>query len=122
MLVENQKVEVKWGSSNKKWYKEKGYEFTKMGDKIFVDVEDLPYGSKARVRVICDYCGKEYECYYYAYTNGRNKFPKDACYICAGKKAQDINKDKRAEKYFKEMLDICDKNGYILLTKKRRLF
>lgn len=47
-------VIVKWNISNKKWYEEKGYTFTKMKDEFKVKVEDLSKGSHVYVEVECD--------------------------------------------------------------------
>lgn len=79
MLIPNQMIEIKWGRTNSSHYKNLGYEFTKLGDKILVHAEDLLPSSKAIVRVECDDCGeittttyqsylisiKSHECKYY---------------------------------------------------------
>lgn len=49
-------VKVKWNSRNKKYYIEKGYHFTKLNDVFEVKIEDLMPSSKAKVKVICDFC------------------------------------------------------------------
>lgn len=43
MLIQNQKVLVSWTNSNYNHYINKGYKFTKMRDKFYVNVEDLSY-------------------------------------------------------------------------------
>lgn len=43
---------------------------------------------------------------------------KDACSHCASKKANEISKTNRANKYFKILDSICKKNKYVLITKK----
>lgn len=58
-LILPQTIEIKIGSSNYQYYKEKGYEFKKRGDFIKVNVLDLPKGSKHMVKVTCDICGKK---------------------------------------------------------------
>jgi len=45
---------MKWHPRNKKYYKEKEYPFTKMGDEFEVKVEDLTDGSSAKINVKCD--------------------------------------------------------------------
>lgn len=56
MLVENQKVKVKWHRSNKEHYTSLGYKFTKMKDEFYVDINHLTEGSKVKVKFVCDYC------------------------------------------------------------------
>jgi len=55
-------IMIKWHNNNKKWYEEKGYPFTKIGDEFEVKVKDLSKGSNARVNVECDgeYCENPY--------------------------------------------------------------
>jgi hypothetical protein len=51
-------VTTKWSPTNKNWYESKGYKFTKMCDKLTVNVENLPSGSSEKVEIQCDHCGK----------------------------------------------------------------
>ena len=85
MLIKDQKVQVKWNSFTKKYYVQKGYPFTKMGDSFLVTIDDLLNGSSAKVDVVCDYCGKiyqkSYKDYYRQHENG------DCCKQCGGKKS-----------------------------------
>ena len=59
-MLPNQEIETKWTSNYKKYYQDKGYVYTKMHDTFMVNIYDLPYGSSKKVKVLCDYCGKEY--------------------------------------------------------------
>jgi len=52
-------VIMKWHFSSKKWYIDKGFAFTKLGEEFKVKVEDLTHASSAIVDVQCDGC-KEY--------------------------------------------------------------
>ena len=63
-LIVPQTVKVRTNASNYKRYKEKGYTFKKCGDFIEVNVLDLPKSSSAKVKIICDVCGKESETSY----------------------------------------------------------
>lgn len=56
LLTKN--VLMKWSYSNKKWYENKGYTFTKWKDEFEVKVEDLPDGSNALIDIQCDGCEK----------------------------------------------------------------
>jgi len=51
-------VVMKWHTTNKKWYEDRGYIFTKWKDEFKVKVEDLPNGSHAKVNIKCDNCGE----------------------------------------------------------------
>ena len=54
-----EKVMVKWHSSNRKYYEEKGYEFTGYRKPFYVNVNDLNKYSKIYVKCECDNCGKD---------------------------------------------------------------
>jgi hypothetical protein len=62
MIIETQKVKVKWGRRTKSHYEKKGYIYTALDDEFEVDVTDLSNGSHAKVKYVCDYC------------NGKNQF------------------------------------------------
>lgn len=59
MSLISKEVKTKWCRSNLKYFTEKGYVYTKMGDEFTVKVSDLKKGSSIKVKVRCDYCGKE---------------------------------------------------------------
>lgn len=82
---------VHWNSKIKKHYVDLGYKFTKMKDSFSVKVEDLTTGSRAIVKVRCDYCKKIYEKPWYRYLNERKNspIPKDACTCCKTQKAKE---------------------------------
>lgn len=116
MLKENQKVEVLWNGRTKKWYEDKGYEFTKLQDKFWVDVNDLPHSSGQRVTVICDYCGKEYTTRYCCYQKGIEANQKNACSHCACAKRHDITFEEDRNIHFDKLKNILSENGYSLIT------
>ena len=115
MLVENQIVKVRWVSANKKWYIDKGYEFTKMWDYFYVKAEDLMPTSKYEVKVICDYCGKEYTNQFATYLVGIKTNGKNSCYDCKGNKTHETYMDKLSEDRYNAIKRSCDKLGYTLL-------
>ena len=117
MLI-NENVEIKWTYRNRKHFESKGYKFTNINDPLMVKISDLTTGSPARIKLKCDYCGKEYECYYYSYVNSHAMLNKDACHSCSVTKGREVNKIKRAKKYFSQLKDICDARGYTLITKE----
>ena len=116
ILVKNQKIKIKWNNTNKEWYINKGYNFTKRFDELYVDAEDLTPSSGQKVKVICDYCGKEYETQYATRRKGYEIFPKDACSHCASKKTYDVTREKYAHEYFDKVKEVCEQNGYILVS------
>ena len=117
MLV-SKTVEMRWSYRNRKHFESLGYEFTNINDIFVVNVEDLTTGSAARVTVKCDYCGKEYECYYYAYVKCHAILNKDACQSCSATKGREVNFAKRAHKYFTQLEELFKENGYRLITKE----
>ena len=44
-MVITEKLLVEWNGSQKSYYEEKGYRFTKFGDKFEVRFEDIPHSS-----------------------------------------------------------------------------
>lgn len=83
-------AKINWNSRIKNHYTELGYEFTKMGDPLVVDVAHLTKGSSADVDVECDYCGKVYQKKWHKYLieNEKSLIHTDCCYDCKTKKAE----------------------------------
>lgn len=121
MLVPNQKIIVKWTSSNVKHYKEKGYIFTKFGDELEVNVVDLPPTCKAKVQVQCDKCFDIYEISYFYYRKRMAEKGKIICRKCTTKHPKkDVLKEKQ-DKMYSICIEFCKAHNYILLTKKEEL-
>ena len=59
MIVLNQKIEIKWHSSAIQWYKNRGYTFTKIGDRFLIKAEDVSRRYGGKIKVKCDICGTE---------------------------------------------------------------
>lgn len=95
MLI-TKKAYVKWNSRNKRHYVECGYEYTKMGDSLLVNVNDLTRGSTAVVTLKCDYCGREYEIMWQTYVSitKRELIHKDACCNCCELKSKEAIENK----------------------------
>ena len=119
MLVENQLIKIKWSGNNKKYYESKGYGYTKCGDFFLVKTEDLPKCCTAKVKVICDYCGKEYEKAWYHYKESIGS--KDCCKNCKSLKKSETTLLTRQESLYSKALDSCNKKGYELVTKKEKI-
>ena len=114
MLVENQKVEIKWNNFTKRWYESKGYVFTKNFDTFLVNVEDLTPGCGIKVLVECDYCKNRKEIRYSDYNKKTANGRKYACKNCAGKKQVEYHHDKK--KYFQIFLDKCNEFNCIPIS------
>lgn len=85
MLIPNQMIEMTW-TRNKKYYLEKGYEYTGFRNIFLVKAEDLPNGSKKEVQVKCDCCGKIKKMTWRDYLKYHTKKFGDLCINCVGEK------------------------------------
>lgn len=90
MLISDQYVVVNWHPRNKKHLESKGYKYTHTGLPVRVKVEDMLHGSKCRVRVLCDYCGREYTKVYKDYFAQRQN-GKDCCGACRIQESKETN-------------------------------
>ena len=88
MLVRNQFIEVCWCPAVLQHYIKKGYAFTKMRNKFLVRAEDLPRASHKKVKVICDYCGKEFLKQWFNFLE-KDFNEKDCCKDCRMKKFEE---------------------------------
>ena len=59
MILNDQKIFIKWGSQHKKYYELRGYKYTKIGDEFEVRIEDLTNGNNVKIKIQCDYCNEE---------------------------------------------------------------
>jgi len=116
MFDENQIVQVKWNNTNRQWYESKGYIYTKRYDTFNVLAKDLSPRSDAKIKAVCDYCGREYDSCFVTIMNGRKIITKDCCCKCTGKKTSDVSHKKRAIKFIEQAQKVCKDNGYILIT------
>lgn len=121
MLKENQVVKVAWHSQSKNHYIDKGYKFTKYKDSFLVNVEDLSPSATARVKVICDFCGEEYDMAWYHYRETKDKQQKNACYNCRHIKRYKNDLSARQDNLYSKALDACSNKGYILISKKEEI-
>lgn len=94
MLI-TKKVKIKWHTTTKKHYEEKGYVFTKYRDEFEIKIDDIKQSSVQLVEFICDYCNGENQIedkhkrrQYYVYIQLR-KDEKDCCSKCRGKKTSE---------------------------------
>jgi len=85
-------VMQKWNPNNKKWYIDKGYEYSQMNDQFAVRVCDLKAGSNVNVTIVCDYCGDHFMKPWYRYIkeNMQSDVHMDCCINCRKYKIQDV--------------------------------
>ena len=50
-MILTKELDIKWVPSSKKYYEEKGYKFSKLGDTFTVKVEDLSRSSHYKVKI-----------------------------------------------------------------------
>ncbi len=94
IIIFSKYVEVKWNSKNKSYFIDKGYAFTKMGDILTIQVEDLKPNSFVEVEFTCDYCGDTYLkkwVYHQRNITRSTTINKDACDTCVGEKTKESN-------------------------------
>ena len=119
ILVNNQFIKIKWSKQNKDWYVSKGYNFTKINDSFIVKAEDLMRKSGIEVKVVCDYCGKEFTKPFYRYIeviNGIN--PKISCNKCKIKKKAETTLKSRQEHLYNSAMKVCIEKDWQLITPK----
>lgn len=79
-MILTKEIEIKIVKNNRKYYKSLGYDIKL--EKILVKIEDLPKFSHTKIKVKCDYCGKEKEIQYNYYNTSISILGKYACYKC----------------------------------------
>ena len=117
MIIENQKVKLKWNKYNKKKYESKGYTFTCYGDMFEVDINDLPLRAKVNVKVECDYCNKVVDILYQNYNvSSSKKQGKYACNECKQNAIVKSTLERRQKALFEKCQNACKKHDYKMLT------
>ena len=109
MLKENQKIKIKWNNHSKQHYIDLGYRYTKCRDEFIVNAEDLSHGSKAKVIVVCDYCGKEIEVAYKDYLRRHDNKLGDCCFDCCQIKREASNLKNFGVRNLAQSKEIMDK-------------
>ena len=95
MGIITEKVKLKIGSRNFKYYKELGYDFKHVGDEIEVKISDLPKHTKTKVVIRCDMCKeKEMLVNYCDYNKVLDNTGNYVCKDCAPKKRKETNESK----------------------------
>lgn len=99
VLVPNQIVIVSWNNTSKEHYIKLGYTYTKQFDKFEISAENLSRGSNIKVRVLCDYCGKEKIKAYSSYIREHDEEFGDCCSKCKKIKYEQTSLKKYGVKY-----------------------
>lgn len=107
-----------WSNKIKSYFENKGYIYTKHLDEFYVDVSDLNAGCSKKVRVLCDYCKKEYFSPYNMHLKRYNAGMPDLCRSCSNKRQQ----LKRKDATYLKLKSKCEFNGYTLLTDREDYF
>lgn len=109
-MLASRNVVIKWNNRNKRVLIDNGYEFTKMGEEVVVDISVLTKSSTHRVDIVCDYCGTEFQKEYRHFLKGREKdVPTDACFDCGRKKQQDVLEERYGERDFNKIPEFIEK-------------
>lgn len=82
---------------------------------------DNTINSNSIVEVKCDYCGNITQSIYKNFLKGRKTIDKDSCTHCVGKKCAEITLKKRQCNYYYRLLEVCEQNGYTLITEKEEI-
>ncbi|OJT57514.1 hypothetical protein [Bacillus licheniformis] len=100
MIIEEQKVKVKWNNANRKHYVLKGYKFTKNGDEFEVALDDLTKSSKSKVLLSCDFCESKMYRDYDRANRQKNHF-------CSLRCSSKFNANKQKAKRIKKKCEYC---------------
>lgn len=114
MLLDKQKIKIKWSRANKDWYINKGYIFANYGDELIVNANDLSKGCHKKVKVKCDYCGKIIDVVWKDYYNFSDD--KYSCKECRQTKTSEKNFRERQLSIYQRALKECKEKGYELIT------
>lgn len=99
-------METHWNSKTKKKYVDLGYQYTNLGDVLFVKVQDLSKHSREKVDVQCDYCGKIFKRSYEKYLIAHDDKLGDCCNHCKTIKIKNTCQQKYGVESY-SMLDEC---------------
>lgn len=120
MIDMEQKVKIKWGRRNQKYYTNLGYEPVPYGEYIDVKLSDITLSTVTQVEAVCDYCGEKYYPLYRNYCIRKEKTNgKDCCNNCKTVKLiekQNEIKHNNANRMFNKLQKIMNENNYKLLT------
>lgn len=106
-MIKEEKVLVSISSVNLKYYRSRNYTCN-IGDKIEVNIVDLPKKSHSKVTAICEICGSERLIAYGKYILNKDRHGYYGCRKCSRLKAKKTNVDKYGVEYY-HSTDECKK-------------
>lgn len=121
MIDLSENIKTKWSTRNKNYYVEKGYDYSGIGDELWVRVGDLPQNSSISVHVKCD-CEDCSSPDAFTPLRNYNRIVKEngiyRCKSCTIKNnhLQSLVKAQTREKYYQLFLDKCAEHDCIPLT------
>lgn len=113
-------VKTNWHPSNRKWYEDKGYIYTKKGNELEVKVEDLSKGSNVEITFLCDYCNEnKVTIPYYNYFKRKSNeiIHKDCCKKCQGLKLTESSMEQYGVNSVFQLEEIKEKSKTTLIEK-----
>lgn len=118
ILIDGQKINIKWSRGNKLWYTEKGYSFSSYDCELIVNAEDLQPTSKEKVFCICDVCGIVKSIGFYTFSRSYKKYSKYVCHACANQLKWNESLESRQSDYYSRLSTKCMEYGYTLTSNK----
>ena len=100
-----------------KYFKDKGFDGVKMGDKIEIDISLLPKGSHETIKAKCDYCGDIKELFYKEYNYSVKTNDKFCCSKCLSLKIEETCRKRYGKKSFTETDIFKEKSAKTCLKK-----
>lgn len=108
-MIITKSVELCWNPTNKQYYVDLGYVFTRFREKFTIKIEDLQPNSSAKITIECDYCKKniirKYSRHQELHIQSLSK--KDSCQNCGKLKQreeadikQKLNLLSRSDRYY----------------------
>lgn len=116
-MLLTKEVEITINPKTFKHYKDLGYDFQYVGDKIIVEVQDLTSGSKAIVDVQCDYCGNIVQIGYGRYISSIKNNNKNACSNCIQHKTSETIMKKYGTDNYSKTSEFREKFKNVCLEK-----
>ena len=111
-------LDIKWTTRNKKYYEQKGYQYTKIGDHLKIKAIDLPLNSSEHITATCDCvdCNNSQKTPYRNY----NKIVKEngiyKCKPCTFSYAMKERDKKSHQRLYQTFLKKCDEHNCIPIT------
>lgn len=98
-MILDEFIEIRWHSTNKKYFIECGYVFTKIGDVLEIKISDLKTCSHVKIHVMCDICGTKKYLSYRTYNKNLKSGGYYGCSnVCSMNKYENTNLEKYGNK------------------------